>query len=82
MDRTFLCNLFVLTLFGCWYIEARSLTNDDLKAEIKDLRSMINGLEEKTDKQDIRINKLTELISQDNIVNSDSVRLSRNKRGM
>ena len=82
MNRNFLCNLFVLTLFSCWYIDARSLTYDDLKEEIKGLRSIIDRLKEKTDKEDIRINKLTDIVSQDNTVNGDHVRLSRNKRGM
>ena len=82
MDRNFLTNLFVLTLFGSWYIEARSLNYDALKEEIKDLRSIIDRLKEKADKQDIRINKLTDIVSQDKTVNGDHVRLSRNKRGM
>ena len=82
MNRNFLCSLFVLTLFSFWYIDARSLTYDDLKEEIKELRSILDGLKEKTDKEDIRINKLTDIVSQDNTVNGDHVRLSRNKRGM
>ena len=84
MDHNFLCNLLVLTLFGCLYKEAHSLNYDDLIAEIKGLRSIIDRMKETTDKQDIRIHKLTELIaSKDNTVNShDRVGFSRNKRGM
>ena len=78
MNRNFLCSVFVLTLFSCWYIDARSLTYDDMKEEIKELRSIIDGLKEKTEKEDIRINKLTDIVSQDNTVNGDHVRLSRN----
>ena len=82
MDYNFLCYMTILTLFSCWYIEARSLTYDDLKMEIKDLRSMIDRLNEKTDKQDIRINELVDIVRQNNEVNGEHKRLSRNKRGL
>ena len=82
MDYNFLCYMTILTLFSCWYIEARSITYDDLKTEIKDLRSMIDRLNEKTNKQDIRINELVDIVRQNNEVNGEDKRLSRNKRGM
>ena len=81
MDHYFLCCLIALCV-NSWNIEAKSLTYDDLKTEIKDLKSIIDTLNDKTDKQDIRINELEKTVRQENRLSVKDTRLSRNKRGL
>ena len=81
MDHYFLCCLIIVSV-NSWYIEAKSLTYDDLKTEIKDLRSIIDTLNDKTDKQDIRISELEKTVRQENRLSVEDTSLSRNKRGL
>ena len=81
MDHYFLC-CFIVLCVSSWYIEARSITYDDLKTEINDLRSIIDRLNDKTDKQDIRINELEKTVRQENRLSVEDTRLSRKKRGL
>ena len=73
---------FIVLCVSSWYIEARSLTYDDLKTEIEELRSIIDTLNDKTDKQDIRISELEKAVRQENRLSVEDTSLSRNKRGL